>query len=79
MLPAGGCKGYNKPMTPQARKTLNLSLAVAALACVHFFVAYQFVKLAPDGFNVGAVMFVILGLAQLGLGLYGVRVALRRR
>jgi|GEM_PF-3231602 len=62
-------------MTPAARKTYGLSITILALSLIHFYIAYQFIRTSPGGFNIGAVMFTVLGLAQASLGIFGLLAA----
>ncbi len=66
-------------MTERSRKIFTLSLGVLALAIVHFFIAYQLIVTAnPPGLNLAAAVFIVMGLLQVGLGLFGTVVAFRR-
>jgi hypothetical protein len=67
-------------MTDHGRKTLNLSLIMLVLAGAHFFIAYQLTVTSAGG-NISPIawVFIILGIVQIGLGLFGLVAAIRRR
>ena len=66
-------------MNERARKTLGLSLAILALSAVHFYIAYKLAATAnPPGLTIAAGVFIILGLAQIGLGILGLAAAKRQ-